>query len=68
MELNKEQIERDIQDYQDRLSKAQTKLNELPRKLKGLKLRQTRRVLLSEIRHVRTLLDYAQEALAEVED
>ena len=68
MELNKDQIEQDIETYQGRLSRAQTKLNELPRNLMGKKLKQTRRVLLSEIRHVRTLIDYAQEALAEVGD
>ena len=68
MELNKKQIEHEIRSYQDRLGKAQAKLNELPRKLKGLKLKQARRALLSEIRHARTLISYATEALAEVED
>jgi hypothetical protein len=63
MELTKEQIECDIEAYRDRLSKAEDKLNELPEGLKGRKLAQTRRVLLSEIRHVKTLIGYAQEAL-----
>ena len=66
--MNKKQIEHEIRSYQDRLGKAQAKLNELPRKLKGLKLKQARRALLSEIRHARTLISYATEALAEVED
>jgi hypothetical protein len=68
MKLTKEQIERDVKAYQDRLSRAEAKLGELPGRLWGRKLVQTRRVLLSEIRHIKTLIGYAREALAEVAD
>lgn len=65
--LTKEQIECDIETYKDRISRAEGKLSELPGRLKGRKLAQTRRVLLSEIRHVKTLIGYAEEALAGVD-
>jgi hypothetical protein len=67
-DLTKEQIEQDIEAYRNRLNRAEARPNDLPRKLIGRKLRQTRQVLLSEIRHVRTLIGYAQEALAEATD
>lgn len=67
-DLTKEQIKRDIKAYRDRLNRAQAKLNELPRKLIGRKLTQARRVLIAEIKHVKTLIGYAEGALAEVED
>jgi hypothetical protein len=66
--LTKKQIERDIETYQDRLSKAEAKLSGLPGRLWGRKLTRTRRALLSEIKHVKTLTGYAQEALAEMID
>ena len=66
MRLTEESIRADIKAYQDRLSRAEAKLFDLPGGLKGRKLAQTRRVLLSKIRHVQTLINYAQEALTEV--
>ena len=68
MRLTEEMIRADIAAYQNRLSRAEDKLNELPGGLNGRKLAQTRRVLLSEIRRVQTLIKYAQGALAEVVD
>lgn len=72
MPLTKEEIERDIAAYQDRLSRAEAKLKDLPNKGKTWKerskVRATRRVLLAEIRHVRTLINYAEAALTEVVD
>jgi predicted nucleic acid-binding Zn-ribbon protein len=67
-DLTRKQIENDIEAYQNRLNRAEAKLNDLPHSLMGRKLRDARRVLLSEIRHVKTLIDYAQEALAEIGD
>jgi hypothetical protein len=66
--LTREQIEHDIEAYEDRLRMAQDKLSVLPGRLRGRKLAQTRRALLSEIRHVKTLIGYAQGALMEVAD
>jgi hypothetical protein len=72
MELNKEQIERDIKAYRDRLGRAEAKLNDLPKKgstwKESSKIRLTRRALLSEIRHIKTLMSYANEALVGVAD
>ena len=69
MELTRGQIRQDIEAYQDRLSKVEAKLNDLPQKghtwKENNKIRETRRALLSEIRHVKTLIGYAQQALAE---
>jgi hypothetical protein len=72
MELTKEQIERDIEDYGARLGKAKAKLNDLPQQGNTWKernrIRLARRALLSEIQLLKTMIGYARQALAEVVD
>ena len=67
-ELSKEEIEKDIEVYRKRLDRAGAKLNELPRKLMGRKLRERRQALISEIQHVQQLIEYATDALSEMAD
>ena len=63
MELTKEQIEQDIEGYQDRLSNAQEKLAAMP--VKGKRIRAPRRKLEAEAAHVLGLIRLASEALAD---
>ena len=65
--ITDEGIRQDIEQFRERISKAQAKLNELPdtawtpkdRK----KLKTQRKVLVDEIAHVKGLINIAEEAL-----
>jgi hypothetical protein len=69
MNLTKENITEDIQDYQQRIEEAKSKILALPsatgrsaKKMIGVE----RNRLLTEIRHIKRLVDHANEALEEL--
>ena len=67
LELTREEILEDIKGYQERICKAQEKLSELPATVSTVKERRRvknkRRIFLTEIDHVQGLISIAEEAL-----
>jgi hypothetical protein len=70
MELTKESIKKDIEEYNKRKAAVIEKINRLPRR--GRHAGETRKFnsergrLQAEVAHVNTLIGYAREALARV--
>jgi hypothetical protein len=67
MELTRQSISSDILAFEQRIQVAWDKLTAMPmRKYEGRKDRTTRAALISEVEHVTRLVQYAEQALAEL--